>query len=62
MNQRINEFVKFFWKYDEEVTKQLENANYHVLRFWEKDINENLSKCVEKIKQTIEKLNEFKIK
>lgn len=37
-------------KRDEEVTQKLTNEGWSVLRFWGRDIERNLEKCVEKIK------------
>jgi len=43
---------------DEEVNKQLEKANWTVLRFWEHDIKNDIGNCISVIKSTIkEKLS-----
>lgn len=38
---------------DKQITMELINNGYIVLRFWECEINENVSKCVDKIEEAI---------
>lgn len=51
---------EFWWKKiegnikrDKLVTKELENQNWTVLRFWGKDIKNNLNDCIEKVENAI---------
>ena len=39
---------------DQQVNKELENLGWIVLRFWEKDIRNHLTECIELIRNTIE--------
>lgn len=40
---------------DKETDKQLRSLGYHVLRFWEHDVNTRIDRCLNKINQTVAK-------
>ena len=50
-----------FWKtkilrnreHDAAVTGHLREEGYHVIRFWEHELSENLSECIDRIRQAI---------
>lgn len=44
-----NTIAKEIWDRDKQVNTILEKNGYKVLRFWERDINNNLEECVGKI-------------
>jgi DNA mismatch endonuclease (patch repair protein) len=39
---------------DKKINQQLENNGWVVLRFWGHEINKELDRCVEKIKQALD--------
>jgi len=41
------------WEYDEKINQKLIQLDYQVLRLWEYDLQNNLKKCLQKIKETI---------
>ena len=43
--------AKNIWERDKRVTRFLMNGNHIVLRFWERDIKQNVQKCINEIKR-----------
>lgn len=41
--------AKQIWDHDKRISKEIKDQGYKLIRFWEYDINNNLSGCIEKI-------------
>jgi DNA mismatch endonuclease Vsr len=52
--------IELNMKRDKKVNEQLEKEGWIVLRFWGKEIEKNLDKCIELIENTIEVKKRFK--
>ena len=51
------QYAKDIWKRDRYITEALQKQGYTVLRFWERDIKNNLSKCFDAIQSTVNNIN-----